>query len=202
MVEPAAPDGYGVVASETLYEGRVISLRRDTVAMPGGGESVREVVSHPGAVAVAAIDDEGRVVLLRQYRHPVGGYLWELPAGLRDEDGEPPLETAKRELAEEVLLAAERWSLLTSHYGSPGFCDELVHVYLAEGLSAVDRPEGFTVEHEELDMTVERVPLDEAVQRVFDGDIRNGTAVIGLLAAAQARAGAPRLRPVDAPQYT
>jgi 8-oxo-dGDP phosphatase len=198
MVEAAGHDGYRVVASEPLYEGRVISLRRDTVAMPGGGDSVREVVSHPGAVAVAAIDDEGRVVLLRQYRHPVGDYLWELPAGLRDEDGEPPLETAKRELAEEVLLAAERWSLLTTHYGSPGFCDELVLVYLAEGLSAVDRPVGFTVEHEELDMTVERVPLDEAVQRVFDGDIRNGTAVIGLLAAAQARAGAPRLRPVDA----
>src|SRR4029453_8780722 len=108
--------------------------------MPGGGESVREVVRHPGAVAVVAVDDWERVVLLRQYRHPVGGYLWELPAGLRDEDGEPPLETAKRELAEEVLLAAEQWSLLTTHYSSPGFCDELVLVYLAEGLSRGDPP--------------------------------------------------------------
>jgi 8-oxo-dGTP pyrophosphatase MutT (NUDIX family) len=166
--------------------------------MPGGGESVREVVTHPGAVAAVALDDEGRVVLLRQYRHPVGEYLWELPAGLRDEDGEPPLETAKRELAEEALLAAERWSLLTTICSSPGFCDELVLVYLAEGLSAVDRPVGFTVEHEELDMTVERVPLAEAVQRVFDGDIRNSSAVVGLLAAAQVRSGAPRLRPVGA----
>jgi ADP-ribose pyrophosphatase len=166
--------------------------------MPGGGESVREVVHHPGAVAVVAIDDHDRVVLLRQYRHPVGGYLWELPAGLRDADGEPPLETAKRELAEETLLAAGRWSLLTTTYSSPGFCDELVLTYLAEDLSTVDRPDGFTVEHEELDMTIERVPLDEAVQRVFDGGIRNGTAVIGLLAAAQARAAAPSLRPVDA----
>jgi 8-oxo-dGDP phosphatase len=198
VTEPAAPGDYRVVASEKVYEGRVITLYRETVTMPGGGESVREVVRHPGAVAVVAVDDRERVVLLRQYRHPVGGYLWELPAGLRDEDGEPPLETAKRELAEETLLAAERWSLLTTHYSSPGFCDELVLVYLAEGLSAVDRPDGFTVEHEELDMTVERVPLDEAVQRVFGGDIRNSTAVIGLLAAAQARAGAPRLRPVDA----
>jgi 8-oxo-dGTP pyrophosphatase MutT (NUDIX family) len=128
----------------------------------------------------------------------VGDYLWELPAGLRDEDGEPPLETAKRELAEEVRLAAARWSLLTTHYSSPGFCDEQVLIYLAEELSDVDLPDGFTAEHEELDMTVERVPLDDAVQRVFDGDIRNSSAVIGLLAAAQFRAAKPRLRDVDA----
>jgi ADP-ribose pyrophosphatase len=158
---------------------------------------VREVVRHPGAVAVVALDDDGNVVLLRQYRHPVGGYLWELPAGLRDADGEPPLETARRELAEEVQLAAEHWSLLTTTYSTPGFCDELVLVYLAEGLSDVDRPEGFTVEHEELDLQVQRVPLAEAVQRVYDGDIRNASAVIGLLAAAQQRATGPRLRPVD-----
>jgi 8-oxo-dGTP pyrophosphatase MutT (NUDIX family) len=194
----AAPHDYRVLDSETVFDGRVISLRRDTVAMPGGGDSVREVVAHPGAVAVVAVDDAGRVVLLRQYRHPVGRYLWELPAGLRDADGEAPLETAKRELAEEVLLAAERWSLLTTTYSSPGFSDELVLVYLAEGLSDVERPEGFTVEHEELDMTIERVPLADAVQRVFDGDIRNAAAVVGLLAAAQARVAAPRLRDVDA----
>jgi len=166
--------------------------------MPGGGDSVREVVTHPGAVAVVAVDDEDRVVLLRQYRHPVRGYLWELPAGLRDEDGESPLETAKRELAEEVQLAAGRWSLLTTSLSTPGFCDEQVIVYLAEDLSDVDRPDGFTVEHEELDMTVERVPLEQAVQRVFDGGIRNATAVIGVLAAVQARGSSPRLRPVDA----
>jgi 8-oxo-dGTP pyrophosphatase MutT (NUDIX family) len=196
--EAPAPHEYRVLSSETVYEGRVIRLVRDTVAMPGGGSSVREVVRHPGAVAVVALDDEGRVVLLRQYRHPVGSYLWELPAGLRDADGEPPLETAKRELAEEVRLAAGRWSLLTTHYSSPGFCDEQVLIYLAEELSDVDLPEGFTVEHEELDMTVERVPLDDAVQRVFDGDIRNVSAVVGLLAVAQLRAGSLRLRDVDA----
>ena len=202
MADPVAgdesPHEFRVIDSETVFEGRVISLRRDTVAMPGGGDSVREVVTHPGAVAVVAVDDDERVVLLRQYRHPVGRHLWELPAGLRDADGEPPLETAKRELAEEVQLAADRWSLLTTTYATPGFCDELVLVYLAEGLTDVDRPEGFTVEHEEADMTVERVPLGDAVQRVFDGDIRNASAVIGLLAAAQTRTTAPRLRPVDA----
>ncbi|CCG03373.1 NUDIX domain-containing protein [Blastococcus saxobsidens] len=189
---------YRVLGSETVYEGPIISLYRDTVAMPGGNESTRDVVRHVGAVAVVALDDQGNVVLLRQYRHPVGGYLWELPAGLRDTDGEPPLETAKRELAEEVQLAAQRWSLLTTHYSSPGFCDEMVLVYLAEELTDVSRPDGFTVEHEEADLTVERVPLADAVQRVFDGGIRNVAAVVGVLAAAQARTASPRLRPVDA----
>jgi 8-oxo-dGDP phosphatase len=195
--EPEAHE-FRVLDSETVFEGHVITLRRDTVAMPGGGDSVREVVHHPGAVAVVAIDDDDRVVLVRQYRHPVGRHLWELPAGLRDADGEPPVETARRELAEEAQLAADRWSLLTTSYSTPGFCDEMVLVYLAEGLSDVERPEGFTVEHEEADMTLARVPLAEAVQRVFDGDIRNASAVIGLLAIAQARATAPRLRPLDA----
>ena len=198
MSEPAAAGDYRVLGTETVYEGRVISVVRDTVAMPGGGDSVREVVRHPGAVAVVALTGDGDVVLLRQYRHPVGGYLWELPAGLRDAEGEAPLLTAQRELAEEVRMAAERWSLLTTTFSTPGFCDELVLVYLAEGLSDVDRPEGFTVEHEELDMTVELVPLADAVQRVFDGSIRNSAAVIGLLAAAQHRAADTRLRPVDA----
>ncbi|MCW2701111.1 MAG: hydrolase [Blastococcus sp.] len=192
------PHDYRVLDSETVFEGRVFSLHRDTVAMPGGGDSVREVVRHPGAVAVVALDDDDRVVLLRQYRHPVGRYLWELPAGLRDADGEPPLDTAKRELAEEAQLAAGRWSLLTTHFSSPGFCDEMVLVYLAEDLSDADRPEGFVVEHEEADMTLDRLPLSDAVQRVFDGDIRNASAVVGLLAAAQYRAAGARLRPVDA----
>ncbi|WP_116451876.1 NUDIX domain-containing protein [Blastococcus litoris] len=198
MAGEPAPHEFRLLASETVYDGRVLSLRLDTVAMPGGGDSVREVVAHPGAVAVVALDDGDGVVLVRQFRHPVGRHLWELPAGLRDADGEPPLETAKRELAEEVQLAAGRWSLLTTTYSSPGFCDEQVLVYLAEELSDVPRPDGFVVEHEEADMTVERVPLADAVQRVFDGDIRNASAVVGLLAAAQVRSAAPRLRAADA----
>lgn len=189
---------YEVVESDRVFTGRVISLRRDTVTMPEGSTSVREVVDHPGAVGVLALDADGRVVMLRQYRHPVRQHLWELPAGLRDADGEPPLETARRELAEEVGLAAESWSLLTTSWSSPGFCTEMVLLYLAEGLSEVARPEGFTAEHEELDMTVERVPLEQAVQWVYDGTVSNALAVIGILAAAQARTGGPRLRPVDA----
>jgi len=197
MADPA-PHEFTVLDSETVYEGRIISLRRDTVAMPGGGDSVREIVTHPGAVAIVALDDDDRVVLVRQYRHPLRRHLWELPAGLRDADGEPPLETAKRELAEEALLAAGRWSLLLTVANSPGFSDEMVLVYLAEDLSPDDRPEGFLVEHEEADMTLDRVPLADAIQRVFDGDIVNSSAVAGLLAAAQYRASSPKLRPVDA----
>jgi 8-oxo-dGTP pyrophosphatase MutT (NUDIX family) len=189
---------YEVLSTETVYEGHVVTLRLDTVAMPGGGESVREVVRHGGAVGIVALDDEDRVVMIRQYRHPVAAHLWEVPAGLLDVDGEAPVDAARRELAEEVQLSAERWSLLTTHHPSPGFCDEKVLLYLAEGLSAVDRPEGFVVEHEEADMTVQRVPLAEAVQWVFDGTIRNSLAAIGVLAAAQVRAIAPTLRPLDA----
>ncbi|WP_299960281.1 NUDIX hydrolase [uncultured Modestobacter sp.] len=189
---------YEVLASEDVYTGRVISLRKDTVAMPGGGDSVREVVHHGGAVGIVALDDEDRVVMLKQYRHPIGEHLWEVPAGLLDVDGEAPVDAARRELAEEVQLQADRWSLLTTHHPSPGFCDEKVLLYLAEGLSDVARPDGFVVEHEELDMTVQRVPLAEAVQWVFDGTIRNSLAAIGVLAAAQLRATAPRLRPLDA----
>ncbi len=193
----SAPHEYRVLDRETVYEGRIISLYRERVSMPGGGDSVRDIVRHPGAVAVVALDDEDRVVLVRQYRHPVREHLWELPAGLRDAEGEPPAETARRELAEEALLAAGRWSLLATTYNSPGFCDEEVQVYLAEDLTAADRPEGFVVEHEELDLTLERVPLAEAVQWVADGRIRNGSSIVGVLAAAATRAGTYRPRPAD-----
>jgi ADP-ribose pyrophosphatase len=165
--------------------------------MPGGGDSVRDIVRHPGAVAVAALDEQDRIVLVRQYRHAVRDHMWELPAGLRDADGEPPVDTARRELAEEALLAAGRWSLLVTVCSSPGFSDEEVLVYLAEDLSDADRPEGFVVEHEELDMTVERIPLAEAVRWVFDGRIRNSSTVAGVLAAAQARSGGMELRPAE-----
>ena len=190
--EDPAPHEYRVLEQETVYEGRIISVHRERVSMPGGGDSVRDVVRHPGAVAVVALDGSDRIVLVRQYRHAVGEHLWELPAGLRDADGEPPVETARRELAEEALLAAGRWSLLATTYNSPGFCDEQVLVYLAEDLTETVRPDGFVVEHEEADMTLERLPLAEAVRWVADGRIRNGSAVVGVLAAAAARAGTYR----------
>jgi ADP-ribose pyrophosphatase len=196
MPEPA-PHEYRLLDRETVFEGPVVSLYRERVAMPGGGDGVRDIVRHPGAVAVVALDEQDRVVLVRQYRQAFGEHLWELPAGLRDSDGEPPADTARRELAEEVQLAAARWSLLATTYSSPGFSDEVVRVYLAEELTDAARPDGFVVEHEEADMTVERVPLAVAVQWVFDGRIRNASAVVGVLAAAQARSGGVRLHPAD-----
>src|SRR3954452_15508738 len=128
------PHDYEVVASEDVYEGRIISLRKDTVAMPSGGSSVREVVHHPGAVGIVALDDQDRVVMVRQYRHAIGEHPWEVAAGGRGGRGAgggggagaPPREPARRELAEEVQLAAERWSLLVTQHPSPGFCDELI----------------------------------------------------------------------------
>ncbi len=121
--------------------GSIFALRADEVRMPGGGTARREIVEHYGAVAVVAIDDDGNIVLVYQYRHPFGRRLWELPAGLLDEGGEAPHVTAARELAEEAGLAAENWRVLVDLDSSPGFSDESVRVYLATGLRDVDRPE-------------------------------------------------------------
>ena len=189
---------YEVRDSRRVHDGHVISLRVDTVAMPGGGEREREVVEHPGAVGIVALDDEGRVLLLRQYRHPVGQHLWELPAGLLDEDGEPARAAAARELHEEAGLQARTWHTLVDTYTSPGMSDEATRVYLARDVSAT--ADDHERVDEEADMTVEWVPLADAVRRVLNGDIQNALCVIGLLAAAQAeRDDYSALRPVDAP---
>jgi 8-oxo-dGTP pyrophosphatase MutT (NUDIX family) len=188
---------YGLIDSELLYEGRVIKLRRDRVSMPGGGEAVREVVVHPGAVGVVAYDNLGRIMMVSQYRHPVGKRLWELPAGLLDVPGEPASAAAKRELAEEAALAAEQWHTLVDTFSSPGMTDEATRVFLARGISEL-APEYAQVE-EEADMEVAWVTLDDAVFRVMHGDITNALAVIGILAASHARStDFEGLRPSDA----
>lgn len=129
-------DPPAVLSSRTLYEGRVISLRVDEIALPGGRTAVREVVLHPGAVVIAAIDADGQVLLVNQYRHAIGAWLLELPAGGL-EPGEEPLGAAQRELREEVGMTAGRWTALGSFFSSPGFADERLHAFLAEELSAV-----------------------------------------------------------------
>ena len=192
--EPGAHK-FSTAASETLYVGKIFALRADEVRMPGGGTARREVVEHFGAVAVLALDDDGSVVLIHQYRHPFGRRLRELPAGLLDFSGEPPHQTAARELAEEVGLAAERWHTLVDLDSAPGFCDESVRVFLATGLSEVDRPQAHD---EEADLVVCRFPLSEAVDRVFSGEIVNAISVAGILAA-QVMSDVASLRPVDAP---
>ncbi len=187
---------FRTVGSRTVYSGAILALRLDQVEMPGGRVAEREVVEHHGAVAVLALDDDGAVVLIDQYRHPVGRRLLELPAGLLDVAGEDPLEAARRELAEETGLAAREWSVLVDVVLSPGFTDEALRIYFATGLSDTDRPDP---EMEEADLTVVRMPLDEAVGAALAGRIENATAVAGLLAAAGARAGGVALRAADAP---
>lgn len=191
-------DDYEVVSSETIFEGRVVTLRRDEVSMSDGSVAVREIVAHPGAVGVVALDDDGRVVLVNQYRHPVRARLDELPAGLLDVAGEEPLLAAQRELAEEANLTADTWHVLVDLHSSPGMTDEAVRVFLARGLREADSD--FVREHEEAAMTVEREPLAEAVRRALAGGISNAIAVAGLLAAVHGRATDWRdLRPADAP---
>jgi ADP-ribose pyrophosphatase len=164
--------------------------------MPGGCTAVREVVEHYGAVAVAAIDDDGRVVLVYQYRAALQRRLWELPAGLLDEPGEVPQVAAARELREETGLVADDWRVLIDVALSPGFCDEAVRVYLARGLREVGRP---AADHEEADMTVHRVGLEHAVAQVLSGEIANATAAAGVLAAYAAVVDGRPTRAVDAP---
>jgi ADP-ribose pyrophosphatase len=190
---------YPVVGTELIYEGAVISLRRDRVRMSDDSIAEREVVVHPGAVGVVALDADGRVLLVNQYRHPVRRRLDELPAGLLDKDGESPLDAAKRELVEEAGVSAREWHVLVDLNPSPGMSDEAIRIYLARGVeNAVD--DGFTPEHEEMTLTVSRVPLDEAVGRIWRGALTNAAAVAGLLAAARAQAdGWSGLRPADAP---
>lgn len=176
---------YTVVGSTEHHRGPVITLRTDEVRMPDGGTARRDVVAHPGAVGVVALDDEGRVVLLRQYRHPVGRHLWELPAGLRDVGGEPPVETARRELAEEAGLRADHIEHLVTALSSPGMSDERIVIYLARGLAPIPAAERSELVHEETDLIVERVDLAAACERIAAGEIENAMAVIGLLAAAR-----------------
>jgi 8-oxo-dGDP phosphatase len=186
---------FTILSTSDAYVGRIMALRVDQVAMPGGGQATREVVEHDGAVAVLALDEADQVTLIHQYRHPLGRRIWELPAGLIDHLGEDPLEAAKRELAEEVGLAARDWSVLVDVAASPGFTDEVVRVYLATGLSVVDRQlQG----EEEADLVARKVPLAEAVRMALTGEIVNGATVGGILAAQAVRTSGAEPRPADA----
>jgi len=171
-----------VVSSDLVYEGLVWDVRSDTVRY-GDGEVVRQYVDHPGAAAVVAIDDEERVALIQQYRHPIRHRDWEIPAGLLDVPGEPPIETARRELEEEVDLRAESIEPLVSIFTTPGGNDEVVHIFLARGLTSA--PHTHVREQEEADIRLEWVPLRDAVDAVLAGRMRNGILASGVLAAAE-----------------
>ncbi|HEY8474429.1 MAG TPA: NUDIX hydrolase [Natronosporangium sp.] len=178
-----ADRAYRVVRRTERFQGPVFSVVTDEVELPGGEVVARDYLRHVGAVAVVALDEQQRVVLVRQYRHPVGAELWELPAGLADVAGEQPREVAARELAEEADLRAGTIEPLVDIHPSPGVSDERIRIFLARELTPTDAPH--QREHEEATLTVSRVPLDEAVKMIFDGRITNGPAVAGILAAAR-----------------
>lgn len=191
-----------VVSSAELLRGRLVAVRTDKVRMPDNELAEREVVIHPGAVAVLALDDANQVLLIRQYRHPVGRLLWEIPAGLRDVAGEPPRDTARRELLEEAGYRARDWRLLADYYSSPGFSTERLRVFLARDLDFVPAAErDFVPRDEEAQLVSAWLPLDEAVRKVFAGELHSGVAALGILAGYAARSeGFDRLRPADAPE--
>jgi ADP-ribose pyrophosphatase len=193
-------EAYRASSSTVAFRsGRVIDVRTDEVVMADGSRAQRDVVVHPGAVGVIALDQAGRVLLIHQYRHPVRRVLWEPPAGLLDEPGEDPLSAAKRELYEEAHYEAGRWDVLIDAFTSPGMTDEAIRIYLARDVHEADRPrhEG---DDEEADMPTSWVPLDEAVEAVFDGRLHNPIAVAGVLAVAEARrTSCSALRPSTSP---
>ena len=189
-----------IVRSETAFEGMVWDVVRERVDLGEAGEVTREFVRHPGAVAVVALDDQDRIVMIQQYRHPVRTLGWEVPAGLLDVDGENPWLAAARELHEEADLVAATWHTLVDYYSSPGGLDEALRIYLARDLTAVPEHERHDRDGEELGMPVCWVPLDEALEAVLAGRIHNPSAVVGVLAASAARRRDwATLRPHDAP---
>jgi 8-oxo-dGDP phosphatase len=196
------PAHWPVVSSAELARGRLVTLRTDKVRTPDDQLAERDVVIHPGAVAVLALDDDQQVLLIRQYRHPVRRLLWEIPAGLRDVAGEQPWATARRELLEEAGYRARDWQVLADYYTSPGFSTERLRVFLARDLEFVPEAErDFVPEAEEAQLLPAWLPLDEAVRTVFAGELHNGVAALAILAAYAARSeGFAGLRPADAPE--
>lgn len=197
------PENWPVAATEPLLKHWLLEVRSDKVQMPDQNFAERTVVSHPGAVAVLALDDAGRVLMIRQYRHPVGYQLWEIPAGLRDAAGEPPLETARRELFEETGYRARDWHVLIDYFTSPGYSTERLRIYLARAVErAKDDPATAYVPHDEEKYLIKQwVPLDEAVTLAFAGRLHNSAAITGVLAAQSAQStNFATLRPATAPE--
>lgn len=174
------PHALEIRSSDIVFDGAVWDIRRERFAY-GDGELAREFMAHPGAVAVLALDEDGRLLSIQQYRHPIRERNWELPAGLLDVHGEEPLMAAQRELAEEADLVAEVWEPLITMHTSPGGSDEIIHVFQATGLSAT--ASAFDRSAEEADIVTRWVSLDEAVEAVLAGRARNGIFMAAVLAA-------------------
>ncbi|GAA2302262.1 NUDIX hydrolase [Streptomyces hawaiiensis] len=194
------PEEWEIRATATPFTGNKTSVRTDDVVMPDGTVVGRDYQVHPGSVAVLALDEADRVLVLRQYRHPVRHKLWEIPAGLLDVPGENPLHAAQRELYEEAHVKAEDWRVLADVYTTPGGCDEAVRIFLARDLSEAEG-ERFAVAEEEADMELDRVPVEDLVRGVLAGELHNNCLVVGVLSLVAARGGdgLDALRPAQAP---
>ncbi|MDX6324179.1 MAG: 8-oxo-dGDP phosphatase [Nocardioidaceae bacterium] len=177
------PESWPVLSTEDISRGDApFAVRRDLVGDPRGETTFwRVVVEHPGAVVVLAVDDDERVLVLRQYRHPAGVRFVELPAGLLDKADEDPVEAARRELLEEAGVAAEDWTHLNTIHNSPGISDERVEVYLARDVREVPGRGGFVPEHEEADMSVGWVPFGELLQAVLERRVTDGPLLTAVL---------------------
>jgi len=195
------PSPRRLLSSEKVYQGRIWDVVSDSFQLSDDGEPlVRDYIDHPGAVAVLPMNDDGEILLIKQYRHPVGMALWEIPAGLLDVEGEDFVAGAARELAEEADLVAARWNVLADFFNSPGSSSEAIRIYLARGLSDVPGHELHERTDEEAEIELHWIRLDDAVRAVLEGRLHNPSAVVGILAAAAARAdGFEGLRPAGAP---
>ncbi len=166
------------LSSETVFDGVLLKVQRDTVRLPDGETSGREWIYHPGASAVVPVDGQGRVVLIRQYRFPTGREFWEVPAGKFDGPDERPLDVARRELAEEAGLAASAWTPLGSTYPAIGYSNEVIHLFLAEDLTEVET----AVDADEF-VEPFRMPLAEAAAMARRGEIEDAKSCVALLLA-------------------
>src|ERR1700724_2996150 len=181
MIEDLPPESWPVAATEEQFRNWLISVRTDKVRMPDSRYAERTVVTHIGAVGILALDEQDRVLMIRQYRHPVARQLWEIPAGLSDVTGEALADTARRELLEETGHVAREWHVLLDSYSSPGIITERMRIFLARGLEAADS--GYQRQGEEKFLQTAWVPLAEAVAAALAGKLHNGAAIQGLLAA-------------------
>lgn len=189
-----------VTSSRIVHTNPIFDVAEEKVRFGDQGQELTRVyVRHTSAVAVLAVDEEDRVLMINQYRHPVRMNLWEIPAGLLDVDGEPMLTAAQRELYEEADLEAQTWHTLVDIYATPGAHNEAIRIFLAEGVTQVDEAQRHTREAEESQITVAWVPLTEAVQAVLDGRVHNPSAVSGILALHALRSGVTTPREATSP---